>query len=288
MPDAPTAEELDRREGFRTGFLRSVETKLPRPVGSVADDLFRTADGGAVLDYEHFSLAMSRSRRMARWVAWNIDGTTRRPEGEVSRAGVDFRPDPRVPDTSQWLDDLYLKNLLDRGHVARRADLLWGRADEALRANADSFYFTNITPQMSGFNQSSRHGLWGRLENDLLTRATGRRISVLGGPVFHTDDLEYKGALIPREFWKLFVYVVRGRAKMKAFVLTQSLSGLELDPLEMPEWEPYVVSLAELSSRVGLVFDGYAAYPGATLEGTRFELAAEDRRPIRSLRSISW
>ncbi len=81
-------------------------------------------DGTPVIDYTHFSLTMSRSRRRARWVAWNIDGADFEIADSISRDGVDFRPDPRLPADVQTLEDVYADNPLDRGHLARRADLL--------------------------------------------------------------------------------------------------------------------------------------------------------------------
>jgi DNA/RNA endonuclease G (NUC1) len=32
-------------------------------------------------------------------------------------------------------------------------------------------------------------------------------VSVLGGPVFHDDDREFKKIKLPREFWKLIVII---------------------------------------------------------------------------------
>lgn len=43
--------------------------------------------------------------------------------------------------------------------------MLWGPLAEAKKANRDSFFYTNITPQMDDFNQSSKGGIWGRLED---------------------------------------------------------------------------------------------------------------------------
>ena len=62
-------------------------------------------------------------------------------------------------------DELYRNNPLDRGHLARRADLLWGSPAEARQANAESFYFTNIPPQHEGFNQSGAGGISALLED---------------------------------------------------------------------------------------------------------------------------
>ena len=59
----------------------------------------------------------------------------------------EFRLDPRIPAAEQTGEEAYADNDLDRGHIARRSDLLWGTLTEARQANTDSFYFTNITPQ---------------------------------------------------------------------------------------------------------------------------------------------
>ena len=112
-----------------------------------------------------------------------------------------------MPEGQQTLDDIYVGNRLDRGHIARRADLLWGSLTEAKAANVDSFSFTNITPQMNFFDQSgqgdrlpapppgSAPESWGLLENAVLAFGglEDRRISVWGGPVLAADDPTYRG-----------------------------------------------------------------------------------------------
>ncbi len=40
----------------------------------------------------------------------------------------------------------------------RREDVCWGKTyDEVRRANGDTYHTTNCTPQVAGFNQSSKH-----------------------------------------------------------------------------------------------------------------------------------
>ena len=194
---------------------------------------------------------MSTSRRFARWVAWNIDGTAMR---RLERSD-DFRLDPRVPADAQVGEELYADNRLDRGHLARRADLTWGTAAEAAQANSDSFFFTNITPQIDAFNQASRYGVWGRLEDALYEAVTvdRLRVSVFGGPVLHDDDREYRGVLVPREFWKVIAFEEDGALTARAFLLTQDLDPLEA--LDLDEFETYQVPLADLASRTGVLLD---------------------------------
>ncbi|MCT9820822.1 DNA/RNA non-specific endonuclease [Microbacterium sp. W1N] len=267
--------------GFDATFL-SETTPLPGFTGA-ADDDTRRIDGTPWLDYAHFSLALSRERRMARVVAWNIDGPTIVSGDTISRAGIPFRLDPRVPADGQWGDELYARNDLDRGHVARRADLLWGEA--AAQANRDSFFFTNITPQMNDFNQASRGGLWGRLEDDLLALATldRQRISVFGGPLFTDADPAYRGAAIPTAFWKMFVYSLSGRPRAQAFLLRQSLDDLGPGAFPDERWRTYRYPLARLTAATGVDFSAYAGWEAPTDAG-----AVGIPPLLRPLQSVRW
>lgn len=267
--------------GFDTTFL-DVETPLPALVERAASDT-RLVDGLEWIEYTHFSLTMSLERRMARVVAWNIDGPTLVPGERIPRDGVAFRPDPRVPLDGQLLDDLYARNDLDRGHVARRADLLWG--SDAAQANEDSFFFTNITPQSNDFNQASRGGLWGRLEDDLLALAEldRHRVVVFGGPVLTDADPVYRGVAIPNAFWKLFVYSLDGAPRAQAFLLRQSLDDLGEGAFPEERWQTYRYPFEVLREANGVDFSPYAAWE-RPLDAT----AVGGPDAPRPLRSVDW
>nr|WP_242613569.1 DNA/RNA non-specific endonuclease [Herbihabitans rhizosphaerae] len=208
-------------------------------------------DGSEKIDYTHFSLALSKSRRFAFWVAWNIDGGGLR---KLSRKEIPFVKDKRVPAEFQVGNELYEGNRLDRGHLARRADLLWGTLAEAKAANTDSFFYTNITPQMDDFNQSARNGLWGRLEDALFADVDvdDLRVSVIGGPVFRDDDRVFRNVQLPRDFWKVIVFNEGGKLTATAFLLTQNLNTLET--LDLDEFRVFQVSLGEIEERTNLRF----------------------------------
>lgn len=264
--------------GFDTGFLAEA-VALPELTGAVATDA-RVVDGSPVLDYTHFSLTMSATRRFARWVAWNVDGGALK---KLSRSSQRFRPDPRIPLDAQVTDELYADNRLDRGHLARRADLTWGELAEAQQANYDSFYFTNITPQLDDFNQSRRTGIWGRIEDGVYEQVDVQdlRISVFGGPVLADDDRVYRQVALPREFWKVVAYVEDGQLKAQAFLLTQNLDRLEV--LDLDEFRAYQVPVQTLTERTGVDF-GQAV----TEAGGRAPQSAVGPRPLWSLDDIRW
>lgn len=237
--------------GYDETFLPGHRVDLPAARGGVEDDYAPTRYGHFVRHYTHFSLAMSAERRFCHWVAWNIDGNGLQ---QLSRTGIPFVLDKEYDAKYQVDDELYASNPLDRGHIARRADLLWGSRQEADAANVDSFFFTNITPQLADFNQSHQHGLWGELEDAIYDDidVDDLKLSVFGGPIFKETDFPYREILVPRSFWKVIAYVEGGELKAKAYVLTQDDLEAQLESLGLEEFKLYQVPLTELSAKTGL------------------------------------
>ncbi|MEU0671209.1 DNA/RNA non-specific endonuclease [Streptomyces lavendulocolor] len=277
----PDPESMEAVGGYDPGFL-GVPVGTPRLNPSIKEDAVRL-DGSEVVPYTHFSLALSASRRFARWVAWNIDGGSIR---KLDRKGIDFVKDPRLPAAAQVSNELYKgrTNRLDRGHIARRADVVWGTPAEAEKANRDSFFYTNVTPQMDDFNQSARNGIWGHLEDAVFedVEVDDLRVSVFGGPVLHDDDRLFRGVRIPREFWKVLVFSEGGTLKCKAFLLTQSLDVTEA--LELDEFRVFQVGLPEIQKRTHLRF------PTAMVRADTLVVpeSLEDRAPLERRSDIDW
>jgi endonuclease G, mitochondrial len=281
QPDEPVDPEAAAL-GYATNFL-GPSVALPKLSSARLQDAVKL-NGKEVINYTHFSLTLSKSRRFAFWVAWNIDGGRLK---RLSRKNIKFILDPRVPQNFQVGDELYAGNRLDRGHIARRADLLWGGDAEAKKANVDSFFFTNITPQMDNFNQSSMGGIWGRLEDAVFEQAEvdNLRVSAFGGPVFRNDDRIFRGVKIPREFFKVLAFVESGKLKASAFILSQSLNQLEA--LDLNEFKVFQVTLAEVESRCGFKFPNNLKAADGFAE-TSIAEAVEERPPLGSLDDIIW
>lgn len=274
------------KEGFDRKFL-PVQIELPELTEKNKQNAF-IRNSSELIHYTHFSLALNRIRRFAIWVAWNVDGGNIKM---ISRKGIPFSFDPEIPRQFQVGDELYEKNRLDRGHIARRADLIWGALPEAKEANKDSFYFTNITPQIDDFNQSTKNGFWGRLEDAVFedTDVEDLKISVFGGPVFREGDREYKGIRLPREYWKIIVFIEDQKLKTKAFLLTQKLDSLRV--LDLDEFRVFQVALNELEERCGLKFSPRLISSDSFGQRLSHRLDAEallQREPLNSLQDIDW
>jgi len=108
-----------------------------------------------------------------------------------------------VPADAQTGPEVYADNDLDRGHLTRRRDPVWGERAVAEQANLDTFTYVNAAPQAALFNQGEL--LWAGLEDYVLehARTYAQRLTVLTAPVFGDDDPLYRGTRVPRRFWKI-------------------------------------------------------------------------------------
>jgi endonuclease G len=236
-------------EGYDPGFLREA-LDLPGPDAPTV-----------LLDYTHFSVRLSPARRLAAVTGVNINGQELVPLG---REGA-WHYDPRVPRGLQTGPDVYQHNDLDRGHLVRRLDPVWGDDTTALAANQDTFAYPNAAPQAAAFNQGKE--LWAGLEDHVLNQASqyDARISVFTGPVLDTGDLPYRGIQIPRKFWKIAAWTMDGRLAAAGFLLDQSplLGPAELaravrerllaeEPPPLGPYRTFQVAIAQIAALTGL------------------------------------
>ncbi|WP_104193221.1 DNA/RNA non-specific endonuclease [Cryobacterium sp. Y82] len=225
------------------------------------------------LTYTHFTVLLDPARRFAIATGVNIDGDQL---VNVDR-GDDWHLDSRIPIREQAGEAVYARNDLDRGHLVRRQDPVWGDEATARQANYDTFAYTNAAPQAAAFNQSRQ--LWLGLEDHVLTyaRTNGNRISVFTAPVLSAQDPTYRGVKIPQMFWKIAAWTttMQGSPALHAagFVLDQSpqLEDIDLDtvrtqaridgtPPPLGPYRTYQVPIKDIIDLTGL---NLAALSGA-------------------------
>ncbi|GAA4733868.1 hypothetical protein GCM10023216_28020 [Isoptericola chiayiensis] len=158
------------------------------------------------LDHPRFSILLDPDRRLAAATACTVDGENLQ---RLPRTGSWRLDDQALPD-EQAGNELYRHNPLDRGHLVRRLDPMWGGVDEARQAGEATFVYTNAAPQIDAFNQSKE--LWNGLEDHVLTFADAHRhrIVVHTGCVFDPADPVYRGIALPRRFWKVAAWATAG------------------------------------------------------------------------------
>lgn len=270
-PRVTPPEAFEGREGYKDGFLKDFPVPLPSPTGILRRDVL-TIEGvaGNRLDYQHFSVVMSRSRKIAMFVAVNIDG---KRSISIPRSGDAWALDGRIDIEDQIGEELYIDNDLDRGHLVRREDPNWGSDEEAEIANGDTFHFTNCSPQMAAFNQRT----WLGLENYALqeARVSEDRITVFTGPVFGVRDPEYRGVKIPLAYWKVIAFINEdGRPSATAYMIDQKQ---ELKTLEATfgVYKTYQRSVRHIEEITGLDFGELSGFDGFSNEERATNLRIE-------------
>ncbi|HYT65088.1 MAG TPA: DNA/RNA non-specific endonuclease [Vicinamibacterales bacterium] len=258
-----TAAFYQSRRGYDPGFIGR-DVPPPRAGSALSAHVLRTdtlTGDPPLLHYANFSVCMHTERRMCIFTACNVSGGELQ---DLSRAGIRWQFDARFDEALQAGDDLYVDNDLDRGHMVRRLDPVWG--DDAETANEDTFHFTNSCPQHKNLNQKT----WNDLEDYVLDNAGKYRmkIDVFTGPVFSDQDPEYRGFRIPLEFWKVVVMLKDdGNLSATAYKLSQVdlVTGLEF---AFGEFRTYQVPLKDVEEWTGLDFGELRNFdPKGLLEG---------------------
>jgi endonuclease G len=237
------------RGGYNQDFLK-VPVKLPSLNSVLARKAAKSFDGKSVINYVHYSLVMNKERRMAFFTACNIDGNSLR---KISRKDK-WLFDDRLEEDYQLGNDAYKDNKLDRGHMVRRLDTVWGTAKEAKLANDDTFYYTNACPQHAKLNQRT----WNDLEDYILDNADVHdlKVNVFTGPVLNDDDPKYRDFKIPQEFWKVVSIVKEGDDELSvtAYILSQSDYMDQLEAFSYGEFRTYQVPVTLIAKKTKLNF----------------------------------
>jgi endonuclease G len=277
----------ENRDGYNPNFLPKHSIPLPKLGTKQKRDAARKkevndGEDPYELKYQHFSVVMNAKRRMAFFTAVNIEGKylisidrgTGEPRESRPEATERWYTDPRIDLAAQSDQSLYDKQqpeqLFDRGHLVRREDPNWGTAAEAKRANADTFHFTNCSPQAKDFNKGAH--LWAGIENYILnnTKAERGRVTVFTGPVLEEDDPKYRYARVPKQFWKILVRVDRGQVHATALLADQSdmirrlperMAGERFDDTsEVAKIAQFQTSISNIEDITGLDFGALKNY----------------------------
>lgn len=263
--------DYSNRNGYDSAFLPHcdfcIETELlTEGLQDLLAPLLNPLPGNRYrLDYTNFSVYIHKHRKLCLMTAVNIDGNL---TVEITRENTPWILDPRMSKIYQTGPAVYAKNDLDRGHLVKRLDPVWGT--EAELANDDTFHFTNSAPQHKNLNQKT----WLSLENYIFKNALlfGLKISVFTGPVFGQDDIPYRGVLLPLQFWKVVAMIkTDGTPSVSAYLLKQpdeiddfrTTEGISEDGFG--QFKTYQVSLKTIAGLTQIPFDRFSQYdPMAT------------------------
>jgi len=177
-----------------------------------------------VTQHSAYSLVYNHKHMQAKWVAYNLTyGNTVGGAERSSKFSIDPSISPRTAVTSD-----YTKTGYDRGHLAPAGDMKF-----SAQAMSESFYMSNVSPQLPGFNR----GIWKKLEEQFRSWApSSHPVFVVTGPVLTDPISSHIGQTcsisVPQRFYKIMLDTASPMRAI-AFVLpnnssTQPLSSFAL------------------------------------------------------------
>lgn len=214
-------QELAQIKAKEAELLAAIENyKLKRIQQTISDKALPAIQAGEqVIEHSALSLVYSEKHEQAKWVAHIIT-----PDILKSNLGRtnDFREDPKVTTGTATEIDYFLKELqpdstyeydgfgYDRGHLAPSADFRW-----SAKAMSDSYYYSNMSPQLADFNR----GKWSHLESLLrgyISRNSDTELLVVTGPILKDGlpviERSTNRLTIPELFYKVVVDLKNERA----------------------------------------------------------------------------
>ncbi len=148
-----------------------------------------------LVDYTGMKISFNPKAHVPNWVAWELTGE--KASGTVTR-NQKFVADESVPGCAEPWD--YSYSGYDRGHMAPAGDMKWNK-----KAMDESFYMTNICPQLNALNS----GAWRTLEEKCRVWAMAdSAIVIVAGPILTdklTETIGDSHVVVPKRFFKVIL-----------------------------------------------------------------------------------
>lgn len=275
LPFLASAQDLDQQIDAVNQELQALETRKAELKAGLEDlklarlrrDLQTIGlPSDNYILHSAMALEYAEAHEQARWVAHIILPDV--IEGNVGRTN-DFRPDPKVTTGTAVEEDYFLKYLqpdstyeydgfgYDRGHLAPSADFRWSE-----RALSESYYYSNMSPQLADFNREG----WAALEallRDYIYRFPETQLYVVTGGILHDElpviERGVNQVSIPEQYFKVALDLDRQRAI--GFIMPNRKLTYPL--------ETFALTVDEVEALTGLdFFQGLPDELEASLEST--------------------
>lgn len=221
--------------GCYLGIGLSLESSIVDEVSLKTYDIAGDAD--LIIRHNGYVIGYSYQYRQAVWTCYILTAE------EVSQSKIkrenNFKADPAVISSPVFPEE-YSKTGYDKGHLVPAKDMSY-----SLETMQNSFFMSNISPQLPGFNR----GIWRRLESFVRTTAEEEgRILVISGPIFSTAEstaISKPEIPVPVAFYKI-IFDLTPPQKIICFIIPNSSSAKRV--------EAYMDDLADVEKLTHLSF----------------------------------
>ncbi|WP_221936595.1 DNA/RNA non-specific endonuclease [Litoribacter populi] len=212
--EKPTPITVSEKEVFELEAFLMDLTEMPE----FSHPTFSVDQNGELISHSAYSLSYDEENEQAYWVSYKL--TADMLNGGIKR-GNNFREDPTVSTSSASPLDYRLSGY-DRGHLAPAGDFTYSKT-----AMDESFYMSNMSPQLPGFNR----GIWKKLEDQVRYWAqANEQIFVVTGPVIKENSLTLgqNKVAVPEYFYKVILDIHPPEYKAIAFLMKNEKSNRPL------------------------------------------------------------
>jgi endonuclease G len=190
-------------------------------------------NGDLIVKHQYYTLAFDTQYYQAKWVAYEIN--IQSAFGSVQRTNS-FKEDSLISPITLKSD--YVNSGYDRGHLCPAGSMAFNTI-----AMQESFYMTNMSPQVPGFNR----GIWKKLEAQVRTWGyENTHLHIITGPILN-EFIDTIGEIpVPQYYYKVILDNKSPQIKGIAFLMENKSST---DPLQN-----YAVSIDSIESLTSLDF----------------------------------
>ena len=189
----------------------------------------------SIVYHTGYSVSYNQKFRQANWVGYCL---TRNETNSIYKRENKFVTDPIIKGTDNGID--YEKSGYDRGHLCPAAHMGFSKI-----TMAESFYYSNMSPQIPGFNR----GIWKQLEEQTRNWAIEYdSLYIVVGPIF-SDSMKTIGphqVAVPNYYYKVILDNHKGKEKMIGFVMKNESSKNSL--------QAFVVTVDSVEVLTGIDF----------------------------------
>lgn len=190
-----TNEKVIRRNDSTWNYTDNNSSDYIKAILFSKLEIPETDSNETVIVHEGYSLLYNELHEQASWVAYEL---TKEETFKIYDRTNKFIPDPKIITGSASGKD-YARSGYDRGHLAPAADMGWSPI-----AMAESFFYSNMSPQTPSFNR----GIWKKLEG--LTRSWAleyNSIYIVTGPVLgpNLKSIGPNKVTVPSYFYKVIL-----------------------------------------------------------------------------------
>ncbi len=211
-------------------------SKRDKSVQRKSFDFLPSSTTNQIIKHDYYTLSYSEKHEQAEWVAYELKKSYVR-SSDFKRPY--FIADSKVKTGSaDWRN--YKKSGYDKGHLCPAGDMKF-----AINAYNDTFFTSNISPQIHDFNG----GIWNRLEQKTRYWATKYDgIYVITGGILNPSlqTIGKEKVSVPNYFYKILLDYSNGEYKMIAFLVPSKKSDKAL--------YNFVVSVDSLEKMTGIDF----------------------------------